>query len=118
AKDGVYANEHMVTVMLALFAAGVGLGSYLAERWLHGEVSARHVPVAATLMALSAVDLFVSSSGRGATEDPVGPVAFVQTAGGWRVLADLVVLAAAGGLFTVPLYALLQHRSGPEIRPR
>ena len=118
AKDVLYADEHMVTVMLALFAAGVGLGSYLAERWLHGEVSARHVPVAAALMALSAIDLGAASSGRPATADLLGPVAFVQTAGGWRVLVDLLVLAAAGGLFTVPLYALLQHRSEPEVRSR
>jgi acyl-[acyl-carrier-protein]-phospholipid O-acyltransferase/long-chain-fatty-acid--[acyl-carrier-protein] ligase len=118
AKDVLYANEHMFTVMLALFAAGVGLGSYLAERWLHGEVSARHVPVAAVLMALSAIDLYAASSGRTAAADLLGPMAFVQTAGGWRVLVDLLVLSAAGGLFTVPLYALLQHRSEPEVRSR
>jgi acyl-[acyl-carrier-protein]-phospholipid O-acyltransferase/long-chain-fatty-acid--[acyl-carrier-protein] ligase len=118
AKDVLYANERMVTVMLALFAAGVGAGSYLAERWLHGEVSARHVPVAAALMALGAVDLYASSSGRSLTGDLLGPVAFVGTAGGWRVLVDVFVLAAAGGLFTVPLYALLQHRSEPEVRSR
>ena len=41
AKDVLFANEQVVTMMLASFAAGVGLGSMLAERLLHGEVSAR-----------------------------------------------------------------------------
>ena len=47
AKDVLFADEHVVTLMLALFAVGVGVGSILAERLLHGEVSARYVPVAA-----------------------------------------------------------------------
>jgi acyl-[acyl-carrier-protein]-phospholipid O-acyltransferase/long-chain-fatty-acid--[acyl-carrier-protein] ligase len=41
AKDVLGADEHVVTLMLALFAVGVGAGSLLAERLLHGEVSAR-----------------------------------------------------------------------------
>src|SRR5262249_47170120 len=46
AKDVLFANEQVVTMMLALFAVGVGAGSIVAERLLHGEVSARYVPVA------------------------------------------------------------------------
>ena len=64
AKDLLFADEHVVTLMLALFAIGVGLGSLLAERLLHGEVSARHVPLAALVMALCAVDLHFASAGR------------------------------------------------------
>ena len=45
AKDVLFANEQVVTMMLALFAVGVGLGSILAEKLLHGEVSARFVPI-------------------------------------------------------------------------
>ena len=41
AKDVLFANEQVVTMMLALFAVGVGVGSIVAERLLHGEVSAR-----------------------------------------------------------------------------
>ena len=44
AKDVLFANEQVVTMMLALFAVGVGVGSIVAERLLHGEVSARFVP--------------------------------------------------------------------------
>ncbi len=64
AKDLLFADEHVVTLMLALFAVGVGLGSLLAERLLHGEVSARHVPLAATAMALCAIDLHFATVGR------------------------------------------------------
>ncbi len=50
AKNVLFADGHVVTLMLALFALGVGVGSIVAERLLHGEVSGRHVPVAALIM--------------------------------------------------------------------
>ena len=62
AKDVLFANEQVVTLMLALFAIGVGGGSLLAERLLHGDVSARHVPLGGCVMAACAVDLSVSSA--------------------------------------------------------
>jgi acyl-[acyl-carrier-protein]-phospholipid O-acyltransferase/long-chain-fatty-acid--[acyl-carrier-protein] ligase len=118
AKDVLFANEQVVTLMLALFAVGVGLGSMLAERLLHGDVSARYVPLAAVGMAICAIDLHLASAGRAPTAVLTGVVAFVGDRGTWRILADLVGLAAAGGLFCVPLYAVLQHESDPAHRAR
>jgi len=118
AKEVLVANEQVVTLMLALFAIGVGAGSMLAERLLHGEVSARHVPLAGLMMGLFAVDLHQAGSGRVAGGDLVGVAAFLNTPGSWRVLGDLIGVAIAGGLFCVPLYALLQHESEPRYRAR
>jgi acyl-[acyl-carrier-protein]-phospholipid O-acyltransferase / long-chain-fatty-acid--[acyl-carrier-protein] ligase len=118
AKDVLFANEQVVTMMLALFAIGVGLGSMLAERLLHGEVSARHVPIAALAMAFFAFDLHLASGGRASTGTLVHVSAFLAQPGSWRILADLIGLAVAGGLFTVPLYAILQHESEPAHRAR
>src|SRR5690606_32173774 len=42
--------------------------------------------------------------------------AFLSSLAGWRVIADLVLVAFGGGLFTVPLYALLQSRSAEHER--
>jgi acyl-[acyl-carrier-protein]-phospholipid O-acyltransferase/long-chain-fatty-acid--[acyl-carrier-protein] ligase len=118
AKDVLFANEHVVTLMLALFAVGVGMGSVLAERLLHGEVSARFVPGAALAMAFFAFDLYRASAGRSAGAELAGVMTFVQTPGSVRVLVDLVGMAIAGGLFTVPLYAVLQHESEADHRAR
>ena len=118
AKDVLFANERVVTLMLALFAIGVGAGSMLAERLLHGEVSARHVPPAALMMGFFAVDLHLASTGRAAGAELLGVAAFLDTPGSWRILGDLTGLAVAGGLFCVPLYALLQHESEPRYRAR
>jgi acyl-[acyl-carrier-protein]-phospholipid O-acyltransferase / long-chain-fatty-acid--[acyl-carrier-protein] ligase len=118
AKDVLFADEHVVTLMLALFAVGIGLGSLLAERLLHGEVSARFVPVGAIGMAAFALDLHAASDGRAATLALANVSTFLAGAANWRILIDLVGLAIAGGLFTVPLYALLQHESEPAHRAR
>jgi acyl-[acyl-carrier-protein]-phospholipid O-acyltransferase/long-chain-fatty-acid--[acyl-carrier-protein] ligase len=118
AKDVLFADEQVVTMMLALFAVGIGVGSMLAERLLHGEVSARYVPFAALAMSIFAIDLHLASAGRASGIELAGMASFVQLPVNWRVLADLTGLAVAGGLFCVPLYALLQHESEPQHRAR
>jgi acyl-[acyl-carrier-protein]-phospholipid O-acyltransferase/long-chain-fatty-acid--[acyl-carrier-protein] ligase len=117
-KDVLFANEQVVTVMLSLFAVGVGLGSLLAERLLHGEISARYVPLAGVAMGVCAIDLHIVSNGRVPTAVLSGVAAFVSAPGTWRLLIDLFLVAMFGGLFTVPLYAILQHESAPEHRAR
>ena len=118
AKDVLFADAQVVTMMLALFAVGVGLGSIVAERLLHGEVSARYVPFAALAMAFFAWDLHLASAGRSSSAALASLMVFLRTPGTPRILVDLVGVAMAGGLFTVPLYAILQHESEPEHRAR
>jgi acyl-[acyl-carrier-protein]-phospholipid O-acyltransferase / long-chain-fatty-acid--[acyl-carrier-protein] ligase len=118
AKDVLFADAQVVTMMLALFAVGVGAGSIVAERLLHGEVSARYVPPAAAAMAFFAWDLHLASAGRPQGAQLASVMVFLNAPGTWRILVDLVGVAMAGGLFTVPLYAILQHESEPEHRAR
>jgi acyl-[acyl-carrier-protein]-phospholipid O-acyltransferase/long-chain-fatty-acid--[acyl-carrier-protein] ligase len=118
AKEILFADEHVVTMMLALFAVGIGVGSVIAERLLHGDVSGRFVPFAALGMALFSIDLLWASGGHSAGAALTGVAAFMADAKNWRVLVDLVGLATSGGLFCVPLYALLQRHSEPAHRAR
>jgi acyl-[acyl-carrier-protein]-phospholipid O-acyltransferase/long-chain-fatty-acid--[acyl-carrier-protein] ligase len=118
AKSMLFANEQVVTLMLAVFAVSVGAGSLLAERLLHGEVSARFVPWAALFMTGFAIDLAGASTGRTPPVALSGIAEFLREPMNRRVILDLVGMAIAGGLFTVPLYALLQHESEPAHRSR
>ena len=47
ARDTLHAGGSMLTLLLTVFAIGVGIGSIQCARLLHGEVSARLVPFAA-----------------------------------------------------------------------
>ena len=118
AKDVLFANEQVVTMMLALFAVGVGAGSILAEKLLHGEVSGRFVPWSAAAMAIFAIDLHWASASVLATANLADARTFLARSGSWRIIVDLIGIAMAGGLFTVPLYAILQHESEPSHRSR
>lgn len=116
AKGVLMADENVVILFLMIFAAGIGAGSILAGMLLHGDITARLVPWAGAVMALASLDmLFVP-----ATHAPElrGMAEFLATAAGWRLCADLFVLAAAAGLYVVPLYAILQSRSDADKRAR
>jgi hypothetical protein len=85
-------------MMLALFAIGVGAGSILAEKLLHGEVSGRFVPWSAAAMAIFAIDLHWASASVLATANLADAKAFLARPGSWRIVIDLIGIAMAGGL--------------------
>jgi acyl-[acyl-carrier-protein]-phospholipid O-acyltransferase/long-chain-fatty-acid--[acyl-carrier-protein] ligase len=116
AQRELHAEPLVTTLLLATFAIGVGCGSILVGRLLNGEISARHVPFAAIGLTLFATDLGFAFGRAG---DDLGTLAGVfHHAEGWRMIADVFLLAACGGVYSVPLYAILQERSARELRAR
>ncbi len=112
------ARQEVVTLFLIVFSLFVALGSLLVNRLLRGEVSARFVPLSAVLLALGLVDLFFSTRGYGPGVPGATIGQFLDAPGSWRILVDLAVIALAGGMFVVPLYAILQIHSDAEERSR
>jgi acyl-[acyl-carrier-protein]-phospholipid O-acyltransferase/long-chain-fatty-acid--[acyl-carrier-protein] ligase len=103
-------------LFLAVFSVMVALGSLVVNRLLKGEVSARYVPISALAMGLGLLDLWFSSEAFAPAVSGAGVAEFLANPGSWRILADLVVVAFAGGIFIVPLYAILQVWTAPEQR--
>jgi len=89
------------TWALACFVIGVGIGSMGCARAMGARIDARFTPFAALAMALAALDIAWILGG--------GPVSGLANATGLHLLLALTVLAAAGGFFVVPLYAILQR---------
>ncbi|MDD9907419.1 MAG: acyl-[ACP]--phospholipid O-acyltransferase [Rhodospirillaceae bacterium] len=118
AKDVLGGDETVVTLFLTLFSVGIGVGSLLCNRLLNGEVTARYVPLAAIGMTVFIADLFFASNGRVPAAELTGAVSVVSTAANWRIVFDLLAIAVCGGLFIVPLYAILQSRSEEAFRSR
>jgi acyl-[acyl-carrier-protein]-phospholipid O-acyltransferase/long-chain-fatty-acid--[acyl-carrier-protein] ligase len=115
AKDVLAADASTVSLMLAIFAIGVGVGSILAGRLLKGEASPRHVPYACLGLTLFAGD-FAWACGHAGAIPTVA--ALFQRIDGWRILVDLFLLALCGGVFSVPLFAILQESAVPSHRSR
>jgi acyl-[acyl-carrier-protein]-phospholipid O-acyltransferase/long-chain-fatty-acid--[acyl-carrier-protein] ligase len=112
------AKQEVATLFLLIFSVSVALGSLLVNKLLNGEVSARYVPVSALALALFMIDLWLSTSGYRPNVAEAGIADFVANPGSWRIMADLAAIAFAGGMFIVPLYAILQTHSLPEERSR
>lgn len=119
-KEFLRAAESVVTLFLALFSIGIGLGSLLCGRLSLGRVELGLVLMGAFGMGLFSMDLFLagrpemSAANTGGLSVP----AFLSTFEGLRVAADLFLFSVSGGLFIVPLYTFLQREPNPEERSR
>ena len=115
ARDTLQSDGTVLTLFLAVFAIGVGVGSVQCARLLHGEVSARLVPFAALGISLFCWDFASAAASAGSIA-----TAFVALSSfaGWRMIVDLFLLAACGGVFSVPLYAIIQDAAAPSERSR
>jgi acyl-[acyl-carrier-protein]-phospholipid O-acyltransferase/long-chain-fatty-acid--[acyl-carrier-protein] ligase len=118
AKETLHASEQVYTLMLCCFAVGIAIGSLLAERLLRRELSARLVPIAGLAIAFFCWRLFVHSDARPTMGPLVGAAQFLTSWDNLAVVLDLLAIAIAGGVFTVPLYAIMQAESEPTHRAR
>jgi len=113
-------DETLVTVLLAVFSIGIGAGSLICEKLTRRRGKAVEpglVPLGALGMTIFGLDLALASPGNISGE--LQPLAeLLQQGSTWRVLVDLLLLGGFGGLYCVPLYALIQQRSQAEYRAR
>ncbi len=114
----LHARQEVATLFLLIFSISVALGSLLVNRMLGGQVSARFVPVSALALAGFMIDLWLSTSAYVPGAEVVGIAQFVASPGSWHIMADLAGIAFAGGIFIVPLYAILQTHSPRDERSR
>jgi 1-acyl-sn-glycerol-3-phosphate acyltransferase len=75
------------------------------------------VPFGAIGMSVFAIDLYFASRGL-PPSDVMGVSTFLSQPAHWRVLADLTLLSLFAGLYSVPMYALIQLRSQATHRAR
>ena len=110
-------NAEVATFLLATFAVGVAVGSLLCERLSGKKVEIGLVPFGSIGMSVFAIDLYFATKGL----HPVGQsgaMEFIAKSVHWRVVFDLFMLSVSGGLYSVPLYALIQERSDESHRSR
>ncbi len=117
AKEVLHGDAHVASLLLVVFSIGIGTGSLLCEVLSHRHVEIGLVPLGAIGMSVFAVDLYFASTGLPAVE-VMGISAFFAQAAHWRVMADLLMLSLCAGLYSVPMYALIQLRSQPTHRAR
>jgi 1-acyl-sn-glycerol-3-phosphate acyltransferase len=117
AKEALGGDPGVANLLAGAFTLGIAVGSLACDRLSRGMVEIGLVPFGSIGMTLFGVDLYFASEGL--------PLAQMQTvaqflahARHWRIVIDLFLLSACAGLYSVPLYALIQTRCAPTHRAR
>ena len=110
AKEVLHGDAHVASLLLVLFSLGIGAGALLCEVLSRGRVEIGLSPVGAMGMTWFAVDLYIASSGLPNTE-LMGIQSFMTQHAHWRVMVDLLLLSLFVGIYSVPMYALIQQQS-------
>jgi len=118
AKEILCGDETVSTLFLALFSFGVGIGAVLCQLLLKGNISTKLVPVSAVLMSFFLCDAVFAAHGFSVAGGLLDYRQFLSLAVGKRVSFDLLMFSVFGGLYVVPLDAVLQTVSGGRIRSR
>lgn len=108
--DILNGNEKITTILLVAFAVGVGIGSLMCERLSRHRIELGLVPFGSVGLSIFAIDLYFAQ--------PTTHISvvtsfsdFIGRPGSVRILMDLAMLGAFGGLYSVPLYAMIQERA-------
>ncbi|HBZ56696.1 MAG TPA: glycerol acyltransferase [Syntrophobacteraceae bacterium] len=120
-RDFLHGDECLLTLFLTLFSVGIGVGSLLCGRLSANKLELGLVPLGSLGISLFALDLFFLGYPAGLPSTPQEMLtvrALLASFWGWRLMADLLLVAVFGGLFIVPLYTFIQHKSSAEERSR
>ncbi|MDD9901736.1 MAG: MFS transporter [Alphaproteobacteria bacterium] len=118
ASDVLGADEGVVTLFLTVFSIGIAFGSLLCNKLLKGEVSGVLVPFALTGMTVSIFAFWFATPLSPMADALIGITAFLQQVRGWLILAGLMAVSVFGGMYIVPLYAIMQAWSEDSHRSR
>ena len=116
-RGTVGGDESVFTLFLMVFSLGVGIGSLLCERLSAGQIEIGLVPLGSIGLTLFGL-LFAT---QGVTAPPgitLDAAAYFEQPGAWRLLLWMALFGLSGGLFAVPLYAMIQQRTRAELMSR
>ncbi|MCB1764244.1 MAG: acyl-[ACP]--phospholipid O-acyltransferase, partial [Gammaproteobacteria bacterium] len=119
-KVSLAGDEATVTLLLLVFSIGIGTGSLLCNRLLRGAIHLTYVPYGALGISLFALEIYFASNAYPVKPSDAhsGVFWFLSQGYGWRVLLDMFMIALSGGIYIVPLNALIQARSEEAHRAR
>jgi MFS family permease len=117
ARDVLGGGPGVANLLLAMFTCGIAAGALGCDRLSRHRLELGLVPLGLLGMTLFGIDLTFAI--------PAAPAGQLQTVAQFlsharhlRVLADLFLLSVCAGLYSVPLYALIQTRCPATHRAR
>ncbi|NWD76568.1 MFS transporter [Pseudomonas gingeri] len=118
AKEWLYGDETVVTLILTVFSVGIAAGSMLCERLSGRKVEIGLVPFGSFGLTLFGLLLWWHSGNLPQNVQANDWLAILGYHQAWWVLVDILGLGVFGGFYIVPLYALIQSRTAENERAR
>ncbi|MDM8350103.1 MFS transporter [Pseudomonas sp. sp1636] len=118
AKQWLYGDESVVTLILTVFSVGIALGSMLCERMSGHKVEIGLVPFGSIGLTLFGVLLWWHSGDFAQGAQAHDWLAVLGYAQAWWILGSILGIGLFGGFYIVPLYALIQSRTLEHERAR
>ena len=118
AKEWLYGDESVVTLILTVFSVGIALGSMLCERMSGHKVEIGLVPFGSLGLSLFGIMLWWHSGGFPQADLAHDWLAVLSQPQAWWILGSILGIGVFGGFYIVPLYALIQSRTVEHERAR
>jgi len=118
AKEWLYGDESVVTLILTVFSVGIALGSMLCERMSGHKVEIGLVPFGSIGLTLFGILLWWFSGGFPEAAEAHDWLAVLSIGQAWWILGSILGIGLFGGFYIVPLYALIQSRTAEHERAR
>ena len=113
AKDALGGDEQVSTLFIVLFSVGVGAGATFCNKLLKGRVSGKYLSCSLIGMSLFIVMLYIFSAAAPAGGELISALQFIRGPRAAGIVFAMFMIAACGGLYSVPMYAMMQ-RMTPE----
>jgi acyl-[acyl-carrier-protein]-phospholipid O-acyltransferase/long-chain-fatty-acid--[acyl-carrier-protein] ligase len=118
-KSVLTSNQQVYTLILTLFCVGIGAGSIACNVILKGQISGKIVPICMFIISIFMFDFAYSLANFTQSTDGLYTVnQFLEFGASYRIIFDLVAISLLGGIYSVPLYAIMQHDSAAEDRSK
>ncbi|HDZ57672.1 MAG TPA: MFS transporter [Pseudomonas xinjiangensis] len=118
AKDHLHGDESVVTLILTVFSVGIALGSILCEKLSGRRVEIGLVPFGSAGLTVFGLLLWWGAEGVVPGAETFGWLQLLIQPAAWWVMGCILGLGMFGGLYIVPLYALIQSRTQDHERAR
>ncbi|MFN1514136.1 MFS transporter [Vibrio owensii] len=112
AREHLFADSTVVSLLLALFSVGIATGSWLCEKLSFNQVELGILPFGILGLTIFSADLLWAVPAIESFPSHYYDVqSFIAQSSHIRVMIDLFLVGVSGGVFIVPLYAFIQSRS-------
>jgi predicted MFS family arabinose efflux permease len=118
-KNLINGDEFIVTLFLSIFSIGIGIGSVICNKLLKGKINGRLVPAGSIGITIG-IAIFCIANYFYVTPEKIISLEefFSNSYHSWLITLGLLVMAISSGIYIVPLYAIMQHRSDAKYLSR